>query len=40
MGFQKQEFNENEELVDIEEEIEDVEPEDDFGDFDDVLDEE
>ena len=37
MGFQKQEFNEDEELVDVEE---DVEEEDDFGDFDDVLDEE
>ena len=37
MGFQKQEFNEDsEELVDIEEDME----EDDFGDFDDVLDEE
>ena len=38
MGFQKQEFNaESEELVDVEEEVEE---EDDFGDFDDVLDEE
>ncbi len=37
MGFQKQEFNENEELVDVEEETNE---EDDFGDFDDVLDEE
>ncbi len=37
MGFQKQEFNEDEELVDVEEEVEE---EDDFGDFDDVLDEE
>ncbi len=37
MGFQKQEFNEDEELVDVEE---NVEEEDDFGDFDDVLDEE
>ncbi|WP_075721624.1 DNA-directed RNA polymerase subunit beta [Roseburia sp. 499] len=36
MGFQKQEFNEDEELVDVEEDVE----EDDFGDFDDVLDEE
>ncbi len=37
MGFQKQEFNEDEELVDVEEEANE---EDDFGDFDDVLDEE
>ena len=37
MGFQKQEFNEDEELVDVEEEVEE---EDNFGDYDDVLDEE
>ena len=37
MGFQKQEFNEDEELVDVEEEANE---EDDFGDFDDVLNEE
>ena len=39
MGFSKQEFNEeSEELVDIEEEEEEaLELEDDFADFDDVL---
>ncbi len=39
MGFSKQEFNESEELVDIEEDDEEeaLELEDDFADFDDVL---
>ncbi len=39
MGFSKQEFNESEELVDIEEDEEEeaLELEDDFADFDDVL---
>ena len=39
MGFSKQEFSEDEELVDIEEEEEEaLELEDDFADFDSVLD--
>ena len=40
MGFSKQEFNENEELVDVEEESEEIMDEDIFGDFEAVLEDE
>ena len=40
MGFSKQEFNENEELVDVEEDAEDTMNEDIFGDLETVLEDE
>ena len=40
MGFSKQEFNENEELVDVEEDVEETMDEDIFGDLETVLEDE